>query len=347
MRNSHPYVIAEMGVNFFDTAKVEGITPMDAAKRYIDAAADAGCDCAKFQTYKAHTIASKNTPAYWDLSEEPTESQFKLFEKYDSFNEKNFCELANYTRTKGMDFTSTPFDYESADYLSDIVDFYKISSSDLSNLPFIEHIAKKGKPVVLSTGASYLSEVDEAVRTLKDAGCLDITLLHCVLSYPTLPNNANLRVIATLQKIFPEVKVGFSDHVAPDPSMITLAAAYMLGSSVIEKHFTLDKTLPGNDHYHAGDPSDFRKAINNFHLIDKLLGSQEKTVFPCEEISRREARRSLVLTRNVTAGETIMSNDIMPKRPGTGIAPCFADIVVGRTAKYSLPEDTILTWDMV
>lgn len=172
-------------------------------------------------------------------------------------------------------------------------------------MPFIRHIGAKGKPVVLSVGASYLSEVDEAVRTLKDVGCRDITLLHCVLSYPTDPNNANLRIIGTLKKDFPDVKAGFSDHVAPDDTMMTLAVAYMLGSDVIDKHFTLDKTLPGNDHYHAGDPEDFKKAIANFRWIDTVLGSGEKTVLACEQISRREARRSLVLTRDMKAGEVI------------------------------------------
>lgn len=347
MRTSKPYLIAEIGVNFYDTARAMGITPIEAAKLYIDKAAEAGIDCAKFQSYKAETIVSKNSPAYWDTAKEPTKTQYELFLKHDSFGEAEYRELCEYTHEKGIDFTSTPFDYASADYLEDMVDFYKISSSDLSNLPFIRHIGAKGKPVVLSVGASYLSEVDEAVRTLKDVGCRDITLLHCVLSYPTDPNNANLRIIGTLKKDFPDVKAGFSDHVAPDDTMMTLAAAYMLGSDVIEKHFTLDKTLPGNDHYHAGDPEDFKKAIANFRWIDTVLGSGEKTVLACEQISRREARRSLVLTRDMKAGEMIKEEDLIPKRPGTGISPVYTNIVVGRKVNRDLLEDTILTWDMV
>ncbi len=342
-----PYLIAEMGVNFYDTAKALGITPLDAAKLYIDKAAEAGVDCAKFQSYKAGTIVSKNSPAYWDLTKEPTRSQYELFLKHDGFGEKEYRELCNHTHAKGLDFTSTPFDYASADYLEDMVDFYKISSSDISNLPFIRHIARKGKKVVLSVGASYMSEVDEAVRALREEGCKDIVLLHCVLSYPTLPEDANLRVITTLKEAYPELTAGFSDHVAPDSGMLTLAAAYMLGAKVIEKHFTLDKTLPGNDHYHAGDPDDFRKAIEAFRWIDTVLGSPEKTVLPCEEIPRREARRSLVLTRNVKQGELIAAADLMAKRPGTGIPPRFADIVAGRKAQRDLEEDTVLTWDMV
>lgn len=344
---SKPYVIAEMGVNFYDTAKTMKITPLEAAKLYIDKAAEAGIDCAKFQSYKASTIVSKNSPAYWDTTKEPTKTQYELFLKHDSFGKEEYRELCDYTHSKGMDFTSTPFDYASVDYLEDMVDFYKISSSDLSNLPFIKYIGSKGKPVYLSVGAAFLSEVEVAVRTLTDAGCKDIVIFHCVLSYPTMPSDANLKVIETLRKVFPEVRVGFSDHVAPDATMMTLATAFLLGAEVIEKHFTLDKTLPGNDHYHAGDPEDFKMAIANFKWIDTVLGSGVKTVLACEEIPRREARRSLVLTRNMSAGEVITENDLMPKRPGTGISPEYIDIVIGRKVLRDLEEDTILTWAMI
>lgn len=347
MHKTVPYLIAELGVNFYDTARAEGISLMEAAKRYVDGVAEAGCDCAKFQSYKADSIVSKNSPAYWDTTKEPTKTQYELFQKHDSFGEAEFAELCEYAHSKGLDFTSTPFDYASADYLAKYVDFYKISSSDVSNLPFIEHIGAKGKPVVISVGASYLSEADEAVRALKRSGCTDITVLHCVLSYPTDPSDANLRVIETLARTFPDVKVGYSDHVAPDPSMQTLSTAYLLGAQVIEKHFTLDKTLPGNDHYHSGDVEDFIRAVENFRFIDRVLGGAEKTVLPCEVVPRREARRSLVLTRDMKAGEAIAKEDLMPKRPGTGIAPTHVDVVIGRAVKRDLPEDTILTWDMI
>ena len=342
-----PYLIAEMGVNFYDTAKSLNIEPIEAAKLYIAKAAEAGVDCAKFQSYKANTIVSKNSPAYWDTTKEPTKTQYELFLKHDSFGEKEYRELCDYTHEKGLDFTSTPFDYASVDYLEDMVDFYKISSSDLSNIPFIRYIGSKRKPVYISVGAAYLSEVDEAIRNLKEVGCKEIVIFHCVLSYPTDPKDANLRVIETLKKNFPDVKVGFSDHVAPDDGMITLATAYLLGAEVIEKHFTLDKTLPGNDHYHAGDPEDFKKAIANFKLIGDILGSPKKTVLECELVPRREARRSLVLTRDMKKGEVISEKDIMAKRPGTGISPQYTEIVVGRKILQDLAEDTVLTWDMV
>lgn len=342
-----PYVIAEMGVNFYDTAKKLEITPLEAAKMYIDEASKVGIDCAKFQSYKAGTIVSKNSPAYWDTTKEPTKTQYELFLKHDHFGEAEYRELCDYTHSKGMDFTSTPFDYDSADYLFDMVDFYKISSSDLSNIPFIKHIGSKGKPVYISVGAAYLSEVDVAIRALKEVGCKDIVIFHCVLSYPTAPENANLKVIETLKKVFPDVRIGFSDHVAPDNTMMTLATAYLLGAEVIEKHFTLDKTLKGNDHYHAGDPNDFKKAIDNFKFIDIVLGCPDKTVLECEKIPRREARRSLVLTKDMKNGEIISASDLMAKRPGTGISPDNIDIIVGRKIIGDFKEDTILTWDMV
>ena len=315
MRSSLPYVIAEIGVNFYDTAKILGISPLEAAKLYIDEAANIGIDCVKFQSYKANTIVSKNSPAYWDTTKEPTKTQYELFLKYDSFGEVEYRELCKYTHAKGMDFTSTPFDYASADYLEDMVDFYKISSSDLSNIPFIKHVAKKGKKMMVSVGAAYLSEVDEAIRAIREVGNNDIVILHCVLSYPTNPENANLKIIDTLKKSFPDVVV--------------------------------DKTLPGNDHYHAGDPKDFKKAITNFKWIDTVLGSAEKKVLTCELIPRREARRSLVLTRDMKAGDVIKKNDLMAKRPGTGISPEFTEIVIGRKVIKDLAEDTVLTWDMI
>ena len=342
-----PFIIAEVGVNFYDTAKVENIKLLDAAKKYILEAKNAGADAVKFQTYKADTIVSKNSPAYWDLAKEPTKTQHELFSKHDSFNEEDYVELYNYSKEVGIKFMSTPFDYNSADYLENIVDIYKISSSDLSNLPFIEYISKKKKPIYLSVGASYLSEVDEAVRVMKDAGCPEICLLHCVLSYPCKNEDANLNMIKGLKRVYPNLKIGYSDHTLPDDNMTILTTAYLYGAEVIEKHFTLDKTLRGNDHYHAGDPDDFKKAVSNFELINQISGKEDKTVLPCELIPRKEARRSLVLTRNMKKGEQIKLEDLMPKRPGTGISPKYINIVIGRKIKEDLSEDTVLTWEMI
>lgn len=342
-----PYLIAELGVNFYDTARVQGISPLEAAKLYVREAAATGVDAVKFQSYKADTIVSKNSPAYWDLSKEPTATQHGLFQKHDSFGAPEFRELAAYCTQCGVAFLSTPFDDEAVDYLDPLLHAYKISSSDLTNLPFIRRIARKKKPVYLSVGAAYLYEIDRAVQVLREEGCPEICLLHCVLSYPTLYEDANLQEIETLARIYPGVKVGYSDHTEPDACMTVLTAAFLKGAQVIEKHFTLDKTLPGNDHYHAGDPEDFRKAVQNLGLVCTVCGSGEKRVLPCEQTPRREARRSLVLTRDVSAGEVLTEADLMAKRPGTGIEPEYAHIVTGRTVRQDLPEDTVLTWDMV
>lgn len=342
-----PYLIAEAGVNYYDTARQNGHTPLEEAKYYAKRAKESGIDAIKFQTYKASTIVSKCSPAYWDTSKEATKTQYELFQKYDSFGEQEYREISDYCAGIGIDFMSTPFDNASSDYLAGMMKVFKISSSDLTNHPFLERIAKKNKPIMLSVGASYLSEVEEAVRIILDNGCPELTLMHCVLSYPCKYEDANLGIISTLKRIFPELHIGYSDHTLPDPQMSVLTTAYLLGAEVIEKHFTLDKSLPGNDHYHAGDPDDFEKAISNFRLINTVIGSNQKTVFPCEMIPRREARRSLVLTRDMKMGETITEKDIMAKRPGTGISPRMTQIVIGRKMKGDCGEDTVLTWDML
>lgn len=342
-----PFVIAEIGVNFYDTAIQKGILPLDAAMEYIRAAKNAGADAVKFQSYKADTIASKNSPAYWDIEQEPTSTQYELFRKYDKFDEADYEQLSRYCHDTGMHFLCTPFDYASADYLENLCDIYKISSSDLNNLPFIRHIARKKKTIYLSVGASYLSEIDEAVRAMEEEGCFDICLMHCVLSYPCRNEDANLGMIKGLKRAYPYLKIGYSDHTLPDENMTILSTAFLYGAEVIEKHFTLDKSLPGNDHYHAGDPDDFRKAIRNFELIKKISGQEEKTVLPCERIPRREARRSLVFTRNMKKGEMISKQDIIAKRPGTGISPKYMELVIGRRVTSDVKEDMILTWDVI
>lgn len=342
-----PYLIAEVGVNFYDTAKALGILPLEAAKIYIEKAAQCGADAVKFQSYKADKLVSKNSPAYWDLTKEPTPTQHALFRKHDGLEKNDFIKLSACCEEYNIDFISTPFDFESADYLDEIQNVYKISSSDLNNFPFIRHIAEKGKPIILSVGASYLSEVEETVRFLEENGCEDLTLLHCVLSYPTRNEDANLHMISHLKAVFPQHKIGYSDHTLPDPCMTILTTACLLGAEVIEKHFTLDKTLPGNDHYHAMDPDDLLKASANFKLLEVIGGRHLKTVIPCETVSRREARRSLVLARNMKQGEIITENDISIKRPGTGIPPSYQHIVVGRPLKVDALEDTVLVWDML
>jgi len=330
-----PYLIAEIGVNH------EG--KMELAKRLIDEALEGGADAVKFQTYKAETIASKNSPSYWDKSKEPTDSQYKLFKKYDKFWKKEFEALALYCEKSRIEFLSTPFDFESAKFLNDMMDVFKISSSDITNFPFIEYITGFGKPVLLSTGASYLWEIFEAVAIIEKVG-VPYALMHCVLNYPTDDCNANLGMILDLVEKFPHVVIGYSDHTLPLHQMETLITAYLLGARIIEKHFTYDKSLPGNDHYHAMDKEDVKTFKKRIELILKLIGQSRKKPLDSEEISRCNARRSIVMARCVLKGQRIQRKDITFKRPALGITPRNLADVIGKLAARDLEEDEILKW---
>lgn len=215
---------------------------MDLAKRLIDVAAEGGAHAIKFQPYKAETIASKHSPSYWDITKEPTRSQFELFKKYDKFWKSEYEELARYCEQAGIEFMSTAFDEESAKFLNDLQNVFKISSSDLTNLPFIELQCSFGKPIILSTGAAYKWEVMQAVEVIKKHGNA-LCLMHFVLNYPTPDANAHLGMIKDLIASFPEVVPGYNDHTLPY-DMHTLEVATLLGAAVLEKHFTHDKTLP-------------------------------------------------------------------------------------------------------
>lgn len=332
-----PYIIAEAGVNH------EG--SMDTAKRLIDEAKKGGADAIKFQTYKAETIASKDSPAYWDMSKEPTESQFKLFKKHDKFWKKEFEELKKYCDQADIEFTSTPFDVEAADFLNDLMEVFKISSSDITNKPFIEYICEFNKPIILSTGASFLHEIEEAVYWVENKG-VPLALLHCVLNYPTDDENAHLGMIRGLKKKFPDHMIGYSDHTMPK-EMKVLEAATLLGSVIIEKHFTHDKTLPGNDHYHAMDVEDLKKLNNKLDEIFTILGDEKVHALESEGKSRDNARRSLVAKRDIREGKVIEYEDLTWKRPASGISPRSIDEVIGKKAVSNIEADEVLKWDRV
>ena len=334
---SEPYIIAEIGVNH------EG--SLENAKRLIELAKEGGADAAKFQSYKASKIASKNSPSYWDLSKETTKSQYELFKKYDNFNEKDYIKLAEHCKKIDIDFLSTPFDHDAIDFLDELVPFYKIASADITNFPFLEKIALKNKPVVLSTGASNIEEISNAVDIISKNNKYKVILLHCILNYPTKNKNANLRMISHLIDSFEDHLIGYSDHTLPDSNMDTLLISYLLGAVVIEKHFTFDKTLPGNDHYHAMDINDLKFFKKRINLFQKFLGkANKKHPLDSEDIARMNARRSLVLTSNLKKDHVLKSNDLICKRPGTGISPIYFNKVIGKTLNYKLSEDHILKW---
>ena len=331
---SCPYLIAEAGVNH------EG--SMDLAYRLIDEAKEGGANAIKFQTYKASTIASKSSPAYWDLSKEPTDSQYKLFQKYDSFWKSEYEALAIHCQKAEIEFLSTPFDVESAYFLNELMPVFKISSSDLNNKPFIEFLCRFEKPIILSTGASFLWEVEQTLSWIDSYGN-DVALLHCILNYPTDDSNANLAMITGLANKFPDRLIGYSDHTLPK-DMKTLEVATLLGARIIEKHFSHDKTLPGNDHYHAMDKEDLKHFHSRMDKLLELIGSSHRQPLPTEDISRKNARRSLVSSRFIQAGQTILEEDITWKRPGNGIDPRELDRVIGKTSIQDIEEDTLLNW---
>ncbi|MCC6599084.1 MAG: N-acetylneuraminate synthase family protein [Crocinitomicaceae bacterium] len=334
---TRPYIIAEAGVNH------EG--SMELAKRLIDEAAEGGAQAIKFQTYKAETIASKDSPYYWDITKEPTRSQFELFKKYDKFWKGEYEQLALHCESAGIEFMSTPFDVESANFLNELMPVFKISSSDLTNLPFIEYMCRFGKPVILSTGAAFKWEVMQAVETIAQFGN-SLCLMHCVLNYPTLDENANLGMIRDMIRLFPDAVPGYSDHTLPK-DMHTLEVATLLGAAVIEKHFTHDKTLPGNDHYHAMDMEDLKHFWKRMDRTFGLLGTFEMTALASEAPARANARRSLVAAKNIPHGKVIEFSDLTWKRPASGISPRDIDQVLGKKASRIIQEDEVLKWQMI
>lgn len=332
-----PYVIAEAGVNH------EG--DMRVARRLIEEAASAGADAIKFQTYKAETLASKESPAYWDVTKESTRSQFELFSKYDKFWRKEFEQLKKYCDDESIEFLSTPFDVESVEFLNDLMEVFKISSSDITNKPFIEVIADCGKPIILSTGAADLAEIRDAVDWI-EAYHVPVALLHCVLNYPTNDNCANLGMIQGLKKEFPDKLVGYSDHTMPR-NMKNLELATLLGAVILEKHFTHDKTLPGNDHYHSMDKDDLKLFFGNLDYVEMVHGASKVTAIPSEEPSRKHARRSLVATCDISQGVKIEREHLTWKRPGHGISPKYLESVIKKKAKYNIQSDEVIEWEML
>ena len=296
-----PYVIAEAGVNH------EG--SMDIARRLIDEAALGGADAIKFQTYKAGTLASKHSPAYWDTSKEPTPSQYELFKKHDSFWKGEFENLKKHCDQAGIAFMSTPFDVESAKFLNDMMDVFKISSSDLTNRPFIEFMCDFKKPIIMSTGAASLAEIAEAVSWIEAKGN-PLALLHCVLNYPTMDENAALGMIPALVRHFPQHVIGYSDH-----------------------------TLPNDMNY-----KDLQLFRQNFERTLSMIGEMRIEALASEEPARQNARRSLVANRNIPAGKIIDKDDLTWKRPAGGISPRHYYEVLGMAARADIEEDTVLQW---
>jgi len=331
------FIIAEAGVHHG--------CDIDAGKQLIDAAAAAGADAVKFQTYKAETLVTRWAPQYWESDGDAAETQFDCFAQRDKFDFADYAALAAHARRRGIHFCSTPFDLQAVRWLNDLdVPFWKVASGDIDNYILLAEIAKTGKPVLLSTGASYFSEIESSVAFLSSQGVQDLALLHCNLAYPTPDSEANLNRITALQARFPGTVIGYSDHTIPDREVTIPVAAAVLGAQVIEKHFTLDRALPEDDHYHAVDADLLAGMIQRIAQVEQA--TQPFVELTASELpARRNARRSLVAARTIAAGSVVTRDMIMPKRPGGGISPARVGEILGRTVRQTIPGDTQIRMD--
>jgi N-acetylneuraminate synthase len=327
-----PIVIAEAGVHHFNSVEL--------AKQYILQTRIAGAQAVKFQTYSADRIAAKWAPTYWDAGP-GGKTQHDIFASRSRISQRGYEELFAYAKELGILMLSTPFDPDSAALLNDMgMAAYKIASADLTNWPLLQTVASFKKPMVLSTGASTFAEVHKTVEMLRGVGA-DMALLHCSLSYPTPIKDANLTRIALLQREFPALHIGYSDHTEPQHSLLACPIAVSMGARIIEKHFTLNKLEDDDDHYHAVDAAGLARLARD--CKDAYLMTR-----PAQELTDKEAparnfaRRSIVAAKELPAGKRIEPTDIDFKRPGTGLAPTEVASVVGKTLKRALAHDELV-----
>lgn len=333
---AHTFIIAEAGVNHNGS--------LEPAKQLVDIAAKAGADAVKFQTFKAERVATQDAPKadYQIQATEPAESQYNMLRKLE-LSPESYQELMSYCQMQDILFISTPFDEESVELLHEMgVPAFKIGSGEITNLPFLEYVSRKGKPVILSTGMSYLSEVDEAVRVIRSAGCEQFVLLHCVSNYPAAAQDVNLRAMHAMATAF-QVPVGYSDHtLGIEVSM----AAVALGACVIEKHFTIDRNLDGPDHRASLEFEELEALVKNIRTVESALGHGRKEPAASEANTAAVARRSLVASRNIPEGTILTRDMISVKRPGNGLKPGLFPHLVGLTVRSSIPAGALLTLEM-
>ncbi len=328
------FVIAEAGVNHNgDLAR---------ARELVDVAADAGADAVKFQTFRSDQVVAPSAAKARYQAETTGDdgSQLSMIRGLE-LDYEAFDELREHSSARGIIFLSTPFDHDSVRYLSEAkVPAFKVGSGDINNVPILRDIAGRGRPVILSTGMSTLAEVDEAVAVVEAAGCDDIAILHCVSSYPTAPEEVNLKAMATMRQAFGR-PVGFSDHTIGID--ITLAAVAM-GAALIEKHFTLDKSLPGPDHRASLEPEELARMMTGIRAVESALGNGRKIPAASEADCRAVARRSLFVLEDVAPGDVIEPGKVIALRPGGGIPPREADAVCGRRAARAIKGGEMLQW---
>ena len=332
---SDPYIIAEAGVNHNGSYEL--------AIRLIDAAIKAGAHAIKWQIYKAETLCTRNAPRFWNWEGEEVQfgTQFDSYSLLDKFPLEDYRRLSHYCRENGIEFLATPFDKEAVEFLESIqVSAYKIASCDCNNIPLIRMIAKTQKPILLSTGASSLEDIKLAVDTIKTEDNHQIALLHCILKYPTAEEDANLEMIKTLKKHFPDCTVGFSDHTLGTDIAIASAA---FGADVIEKHYTVDKTLQKSaDHWLSVNPQELKQIVVGAARVKKAIGKKWARPLSCEESAKNNARRSIVTNLSIVKGSLITENMLTCKRPGIGLEPRHLNQLIGKKAVRDISEDSLV-----
>ncbi|HWA70579.1 MAG TPA: N-acetylneuraminate synthase [Rhizomicrobium sp.] len=329
------YIIAEAGVNHNGQ--------MDIARRLVDVAVEAGADAVKFQTFKLSGVVSADAPmAEYQKQNVGKSTPMAEMLKSLELSYRQFEELAQYARDAGITFASTPFDVESAAFLEGLgVDFFKIPSGEITNPALVEAVARFRRPTIVSTGMANLGEVERAVGWLNAEGCNDLALLHCVSDYPANPADANLAAMDTLRAAF-GLPVGWSDHTLGDTVMI---AAVARGACIVEKHFTLDVSLPGPDHRASLDPAELKRMVENIRITESAIGDGRKHPTPRERNVADAARRSIVAAHPLAAGAALKRDDLEFLRPGTGIAPADIRFVLGRKLRHAVPQGALIKLD--
>ena len=336
---SIPYIIADIGANHNGD--------MNLAKKMIDSAKQCGCDAVKFQSWTPDSLVAKEE---YDRNQQYNDSPKKHFGSLKEMVEKYYLrpeqhhELKRYCDKIGIEFCSTPFSEDEADLLEELdVPFYKIASMDINNPRLLKHVAEKGKPIILSTGMSTLAEIENAIKTIESEGNHQIILLHCIAIYPPAYEDINLNNIPMLRQTF-GYPVGFSDH---SIGVSIPLASVSLGSCVIEKHFTLDKDMPGWDHEVSANPEEMKVIVEESRNIANALGIYRRVVNQAEEKKKLKFRRSVVAGKDLGKGHSLTIEDLAFKRPGSGIRPDEANYLIGRTLKQDIVRDELLRWDVL
>ena len=325
------YIIAEAGVNHNGSFEL--------ACKLVDAAKAAGADCIKFQTFKSQNLVSHTAQkAEYQKDATGEGSQIDMLKKLElSYGE--FLMLKDYCEKQGICFLSTPFDFESIEFLKSIdMPFWKIPSGEITNYPYLVALAKTEKPIVMSTGMCELGEIEAAIHVLKDYGTKDIRLLQCNTEYPTPFEDVNLRAMQTMKEYF-GIEVGYSDHTE---GIEVPVAAVALGATIIEKHFTLDRNMEGPDHKASLEPDELKAMVESIRRIEKALGNGDKTPSKSEKKNITIARKSIVAKKNIRIGEILTEENLTVKRPGNGISPMEWNKVVGTKAVRDFQEDELI-----